>query len=285
MRMSKPKFGAEVVKATGTNKVNTLPNKRPVSTSFNGNITPEDYYDPQAPEYNLDQYTMGGLLEELKKNLNHGPSWFIFLRNRHNQKIRIEGARIELLKSTIEQAIITNQSLINYKAEIFLSKQKLKDIIDSYYIETERNAVLKGIEFESKKVLTAKEAQKAINEIEAEKIANLKARAEINQMEAKTRQELMRADLMNKAIDNIDKFPPSLQTYIYRAIFNPGDKQEDDILLQDEVRDILKKEKEAAAKKADADARFRDEEVRAQRAKADNDELKFQRAKNKPRDI
>jgi hypothetical protein len=73
-------------------------------------------------------------------------------------------------------------------------------------------------------------------------------------MEAKTRQEKTKARLMQKAVGNIDKLPPSLQTYIFRAVFNPGDKQEDDILLQDEVREYLKTERQAGANKATAEA-------------------------------
>lgn len=81
-----------------------------------------------------------------------------------------------------------------------------------------------------------------------------KKQAEVNLLNAKTSAEWAKADLMRKAVDNFDTLPQSLQVYVMRAVFNPGDKQEDDILLQEQVREYLKMEKESAAKKSEYEA-------------------------------
>jgi hypothetical protein len=237
--------------------------KQPLSTDFVARQNKDDM--PNVPTFDLTQLNLLQLSEQLKESLNKKSSWFIFLRNRENKKLQIQRDKIGNLVNLIESLRTSNQSLINYQAELFLSKAVLENLINGFHVKAQMEAELLAKKHLNELHALDHQIKLQNEELESKKIENLKQMAEVRHMEAKTSAELAKADLMKRAVANIDKFPPSLQTYIYRAVFNPGDKQEDDILLQDEVRDYLKVEKEATAE-------LKRQEARKMKSQADLEE-------------
>jgi hypothetical protein len=219
--------------------------KLPITTDFVARQDKDDM--PNIPTFDLSQLNLLQLSDNLKDSLNKKSSMFIFLRNRENKKLQIQKDKIGDLINLIESLRLANQSLLNYQADLFLSKAVLENLIKGFHVKAQREAELLAKQHLNELTKVDDEIKGRSVQHESLEISNLKARAEISQINAKTSAELAKADLMKQAVANIDKFPPSLQTYIYRAVFNPQDKQEDDILLQDEVREYVKTEREAKA--------------------------------------
>lgn len=219
---------------------------------------------PIMPTLDL-SLNIGELKSQLISNLNQRSSCFIFLRRRENTKIELQREKVNHLIGLIDDMVKVNRSVINYQAELFLSQAVFENIIKGFYVEAQRQAELKLFEHLNALSKIKDESAERKLKLDALNIANLKSMAEVNQMEARTEQEKIKADLMREAVNNISKLPPSLQTYIYRAVFNPNDKQEDDILLQDEIREYVKTEREAQAE-------LKKQEARRAKAQADLDE-------------
>lgn len=213
-----------------------------------------------GPIFDLTELNLLELSRQLKETLNAKPSGFIFFKQRHNRKLQLETEKLSHIINIIDKVRTINQSANQLKAELFLSQSVIENIINGFYLEAERQAELKASQHINELVRIEDEMEGRRTDLDKREIANLKDRAEVDLLHAKTQAEKMKALLMQKAVDNFDNLPQSLQVYVIRAVFNPGDKQEDDILLQEQVREYLKMEKEASAKKADYEAeRMKDE--------------------------
>ena len=168
-------------------------------------------------------------------------------------------AKSKILIKEINADLINNaaEKLLNYAFKDKIRKYQNEEAIHNYGL------ALATLPIENQKTI-----------IEGIKMDNLLKLSNANILNSKNEAEKAKALLMNKAVENFDALPQSLQVYVMRAVFNPGDKQEDDILLQEQVREYLKMEKEATAKKADYEAERMKDENEFRRWKAEQTKKK-----------
>lgn len=181
--------------------------------------------------------------------------------------------RLEVLKHETEKQLNLLKHLLEEKKHRFeIDKFDLE--WGKYSLEREKHIK------ESSLNLLKHELEK--NKTEAEMMREfLKVKADINKIYIESSQEDIKAGLMQKAVNNFDDLPQALQVYVMRSVFNPKDNQDNDILLQDELRQYLKQEKESLSEKARADAEYRKEEARQQAVKTKHEEWKHQKARGR----
>lgn len=218
-----------------------------------------DNYDASLniPTFDLMRLNMLELSRQLEATLNKKPSFFIFLRERHNEKLRIEREKITIILDLIRGLRLTQQELSEYQADIFLSPTTLEAIISNRLADAKRDMEMKATihDDELSKIKDSNRARKI--QLEAAEIANLRARAEINHMHAQTQAEQAKADLIKYVVENIDlkNMPQILQTFVIQSIINPGGSSSfGDLELQTELREFVKKEADAKARLLNAQA-------------------------------
>jgi len=215
---------------------------------------------PAIPSFNLDQLNLVELCGQLRDSLNQPRPTFIFTSERRNRKLELERDRVRTVLEILETTRSINSSLAQARAEILLSRAVSESIIKDYFtarilkdeIQKETHAVT---------VDTLKDQREAIKDgaksrqlqLEAAEISNLRSRAEINQMEAHTKEAHAKADLVKYVVENIDlkNMPQILQSFVIQSIINPhGQGNITDLELQGELKQYIKQEREAQAGKA-----------------------------------
>ena len=256
-----------------------------VSTSDKQNSNGSDSTDSSLniPTFDLMRLNMLELSRQLEATLNKKPSFFIFLRERHNQKLRIEGEKISLILGLINGLRLTQQELTQYQADTFLSQTTLEYVINNRLDDAKREMEMKAKihDDEKSKIDDAKAARQI--QLEAAKIANLKAQAEVNLMHAQTQSEKAKADLIKFVVENIDlkNMPPILQTFVIQSIINPhGNGSVGDLELQTELREFVKREADAKARILNAQAKQGESQADIGRATA-NDTIRKMNARKR----
>jgi hypothetical protein len=130
----------------------------------------------------------------------------------------------------------------------------LSSMIDDTLTDIERDKLLNDLQFEAQVNSHLYSNEQLKIQVISAFTDVLSKKAEVNLLNARIEAEKGKASLISKAVNNFDSLPQSLQVYVVRAVFNPNDTQTDDILLQEEIREYLKMEKEAVAKKSQAEA-------------------------------
>jgi len=206
---------------------------------------------PDMPTFDLDQLNLVELSKQLKDSLNQPKPFFIFTSRRRNEKLQLEKERVEIILDVIGRIRDVNMSLANARAEILLSKSVTESIINNYFSEEVLKEELKKAEHQNLVSKHFDEMKAREIQLEAGNLANLKAKAEINLMEAKTEAEQAWATLVRSAVNNIDfkNMPPTLQYSIIQAIATKGAAATNPI-LEEEINKFIKQQREAEAGKA-----------------------------------
>ena len=98
---------------------------------------------PPIPTFNLSELNLLELSRELRASLSSPSSTFIFFRKRENRKLELQREKVNHILGIIDDLRKTNQNLINYQAETFLSQEVLAAVIDNNRIEVKRLVELK----------------------------------------------------------------------------------------------------------------------------------------------
>lgn len=211
-----------------------------------------------APVFNLDELNVVELCNQLKNELNdRSEPWFLFTSARRNQKLSLKRERIEILQRTVESMISVNASLAKARADMLLSQAVTESIINNHFIEQALLDELRQREHVDKLQSVDDTARERLVRLESIEIANLQARAEINALEAKTKGEHAKADLIRNVVDsiNLKDLPQILQTYVITSVINPsGNATVGDLELQSELREFVTKEAAAKARLLNAQA-------------------------------
>jgi len=240
---------------------------------------------PGIPTFDLDQLNLVELCGQLKDSLNEPKPFFIFSSKRRNKKLELERDRVRTIIETIESFRDVNVSLAKARAEILLSQAISESIIKDYFterilrdeIQKETHAVTVD-SLKDQRVAIKDGAQARKLQLEAVEISNLKARAEINAMEAKTKAEHAKADLIKYIVENIDlkDMPQILQTFVVQSIINPhGGGTIPDLELQNELKEFVKREAAAKARQVEAEAKAKESQADISRATADKTIIDF----------
>lgn len=165
----------------------------------------------------------------------------------------------------VEKPKISDRTIINpkYATPEQLEEAKNKDnarlAYDVHKVSSQKHFDDSLLAYQRTQELAAKDHVNSLDMVDDQiikrRLETLNLKAQVDTANAKSEQEQARAGLMIKARDNFDKLPQALQVYVMRAVYNPQDMQEHDILLDDQLREFLKSEKESMAEKAKADAR------------------------------
>jgi hypothetical protein len=212
---------------------------------------------PSVPCLPLEQITAFQLVKDLSKMLDKpAPRTWLgkFLSVR---RLELDNERIGQISDYIERVRVINQSITNMQAELFLQPAVLQRIIDGDAIGAERLAELQFAEHRNAVAKHEDEMKARQIQLEAGSLANLKTRAEINAMEAKTKAEHAKADLIKYVVENIDlkNMPQILQTFVVQSIINPqGGGNIPDLELQNELKEFVKREASAKARITEASA-------------------------------
>jgi hypothetical protein len=214
---------------------------------------------PDIPTFDLDQLNLIELSRQLKDNLDQPEPFFMFTSRRRNEKLRLGKERLEIILETIERVRSVNQSLANARAEILLSKAITESLINNYFNEAILTAELRKAEHNNSVSKHYDEMRARDIQLEAGNLANLKSKAEINLLEAHTKEAHAKADLVKYVVENIDlkNMPPLLQSFVVQSIINPhGQGNVTDMELQGELKQYIKQEKQAAAEKQTQEVRL-----------------------------
>jgi hypothetical protein len=259
---------------------------------YNGNPYPiQSINVPSVPSFDLDQLNLVELCGQLKESLNEPKPLFIFSSKRRNKKLELEKDRVRTILETIESVRDVNVSLSKARAEILLSQAVSESIIKDYFTERIlRDEIQK--ETHTVTVDSLKDQREAIKDsaqarklqLEAAEISNLRARAEISALEAKTKAEHAKADLIKYVVDNIDlkDMPQILQTFVVQSIINPHcGGTIPDLDLQNELKEFVKRQAAAKARTDEAEATKKESEAVVSKTTSDKVVLDFEEIKKR----
>jgi hypothetical protein len=217
---------------------------------------------------------------ELIKDINRKRPLTLTGQERLINKIRNQNVRIEL---TIDQIGLHNtmiQEAAKLEATMRHAPQK---------IEHELEMMLLDEKFEKEKKITL--FMEEIHEIDSRskfrdidikikdaehdryimetKLSELERKAKINMILAQTDQEKVRASLMEAALElfRTGELSEKLQAYLIICVFNPGEQSFVDLGADEELQDILKKEKKYDANKKKWEAKSTKEDFKHKKDK------------------
>jgi hypothetical protein len=267
---------------------------------------------PDLPVFDITTVNLVELGRQLKSTLAAKRPGWIFLKKRGNEKAILDEEHMRALLAQIEDLRDMNSALLNLNAEVYLTQERMARIIQRYreqenFVDAEgrrlsemaekrhqvelaalddaaveRALRLKAMELENQLKMAQIEQLRAAVERE-----NQLARARIEgeqagteRIETATREIDARAEFIKKALEAIDiaELPPTLQTYITSAIFNPHGSQFQDFDLQEQLKEFIVKKEKAQADRASAEAQIKKEEKRSVKAQADIDSATAKKA-------
>lgn len=237
--------------------------------------------DKNIPTFDLTKLNLLQLCQELEKNLQKPSSSFIWLRNRQNEKLRLERNKIDLILNSIRDLTLTQKELMQFQSETFLSNETLSAIIAN-----KREVIKEQLELTKKKLLIEHaqydddllkiDDDKKIRQqkVRAAELANLRTQGEINQLEASTTESKARADFIMFILNNIDveklqKMPDTLWTYLISSIANPHGTQYQDFDIQQQLKPFLLKDADAKSRQSLAIASQTEHQTRVVEKTAD----------------
>lgn len=227
---------------------------------------------PNIPTFDLMRLNMLELSRQLEESLNKKTSRFIFLKKRQNEQLRVDIEKASILLELINSLRLTQQQLIEYQADTFLSQATLESVIEGRKQQAEMalKLVVKQHENEISKLSDEMAARQL--QLEEKKISNLKSQAEVNLLNAKTEAEKAKAELISEVIKNLNlkDMPQVLQTFVIQSIINPGGVGTvGQLELEGELKEFVKKEADARARILLAQAKQTESQADIGRATAD----------------
>lgn len=152
----------------------------------------------------LDKVSLEQLLSNLKTNLDKKPSWFIFMRHRENEKIRIESEKVELLYQQMNSLRKTGREFLELKADAIFSSELLRLLVEDRRLEFINQMELKIKQHEGEIHKLDIDKRRRENEILVLELERAKLRAEIDLLNAKTDQEKEIANLLKAMVVQVN---------------------------------------------------------------------------------
>jgi len=216
-----------------------------------------DDKQPDIPTFNLSGLNLLELSNELKNSLNNSSSSFIWIRKRENEKLKLQKEKIQIILDSIRNLTLTQKELINFQAETFLSNEMLSAIIANNRLAIKEQLELnkkqylishKNLDDELLKIDHSKKAREIL--LEAGELDNLRKKAEIDLLNAKTAEAQTKADLFVYVLKNLDfkNMPNDLQSYIITSLANPQSNQYQEFSMQERLKKYVEIEADAKAR-------------------------------------
>jgi hypothetical protein len=237
---------------------------------------------------NLDRINMQKIAEGVINAIEECQSTSLPGKFFDKMHLKSNNERLELINNLIRKARDANNQITNFKAELFLSEQTLEKMLfyTPQIAEAEFKLKLAQLDTQIMSHKTAQfQAQLNYDNLAAD---ILKKKAEVKMLEAesafryaqtdaekaKNQRLLEEAKLISFVVNNLNikDMPQSLQSYVISSIVNPRGDQFQDFDMHEQLKEFVKQEASAKAKKADADAEYRTEEARARRVQTNLEE-------------
>lgn len=160
--------------------------------------------------FDLTEFSIQQLLTNLQKGIKEKPSWFIFMRTREHEKIKLNTEQIRLLVDQLGQLRIAHAASMRMKADVILIKETIQHLVDLDRLKFQ-HAIAEELEGHKTKVHEQKYQRKTKDLVVKKKLAQVKNK------EAKTK--------INESISELIKnTPPDKIAEVLRPFFEK-DKQ------------------------------------------------------------
>lgn len=207
------------------------------------------------------------LLLNLKNNINKKPSWAIFLRVRENVKIQLTNDKIELLIEQINKIRRMGREFLELKADAICSEELLKLLAEDKITEYKLGVELKLEGYRSEIHTLKVTREKEDLEILGIKLEQAYRKAEINLLEAKTKEQIQNARFVETMVDQIRKMSDGAKLSLWHDFMNKNKNlinslPEQDFDMNEFFKDyrkqifneeVIQKKAESKTKKAEAD--------------------------------
>lgn len=169
--------------------------------------------------------------------------------------------RIDRIINYVEQLNQLNSSVTNLNHQLRVTPLVLQSLISGTEQEIKRKTELQMAEHKDTLAAIEDRDKDRKADVEAKEVANLKVKAEIEMMAAQTTEKKLRADLFALAVANFNSLPDILKFRLTALLLNSDAEEDEKILFAEEFKDFMRMEKEAAARKSQAEARDKEEEL------------------------
>lgn len=228
--------------------------------------------------------SLAKLAQDLDVAINKKTPRFIWLKERQNNKIRLDNEYLVLLKEKIGYLRSLSEEFLQFHAEAVFSQEHLNNLLLDRRLSAKRYFEDQELQFLIQKLSLEQQAI-AIRKAEKELDINLdKSKAEIEQIRADNAIKLAQADKLNsdslkiaaeaKLIDaqaealreksiiaklaigeiKFSDLPKSHQTYIFVNYLNTDATKLNDFDIQEKLKDIVIQQAKAEADKKEAEA-------------------------------
>lgn len=260
MENDKPGFVAKTIKLSDESKNNNFIAKSARKDIFDSTSAQKDNL-PTKPIVNLDDlhYSILQMYRDVKANISGGNA--IIFKGWHNKRLELDLKRQRLLIEQIDNLGIAAETLANTEAKLFMSVEMRESLIAGMEngIQVAAKLAIAKLGQAETAIKKAEDEKQAIDDgAEARKLAldsskmqmqmfELKTRAEVNLMEARTQEAKAKARLIEEVVNNLnfENLPPTLQTYIISSVFNPMGNQFQDFEMQEQLKQYVKRSVEA----------------------------------------
>jgi hypothetical protein len=227
-------------------------------------------------EYSVIQNTVGNLFSELKNTMNTDTPFFIFNIKRRNEKIRLNNEAQVMMYNQIQNLRAISNELLNLKADDIYGPKLLKFLVEKKLLEAEQ--YFEEVKAAHKLSITKKEVDtdltvsliehdtinkqskiKTNESIEADnkiKIAQAaKINAETEKIKSSTKESETKIAIIEKLLNEADfNHLTTQQTFLLHTFLGADPTQFSEFQIREELKDIIKQEKQAEADKKSAEA-------------------------------
>ena len=223
---------------------------------------------PAKKEIDLSTIDLQSLVVDLQRVLTSPTP--IFFKGWGNKRLELDARRVDMMNMYIQSVIATGQSFIRLKADAVISYDKIKLLAEKELnglrqqaAESEFGLKLLDKKYENELTKLTTGTDIMILEVEEKKANIRRLNAEAKQEEEKaaamkvnTKEARVRVALLEVATGEIkfSELPKSYQTYILITFLNADASKLSDFEIREELKEIVKQEKQAEANKKEADA-------------------------------
>ncbi len=210
----------------------------------------------QSTELDLTSINMGEALKTLSKAINR-PFPIVF-KSWGNRRMQLDIERVYLINDLITATHNAGKSFLELQADVIFSDELLNAMVykkrEDFKMVLEKEladhkSYIRHKELDiAEREMSYKEREMSLNEREhALKMRELHVEAEQALMNAKTKEQEERANLLKEAIELIKQMPPVLQVPTITSIFGNASDNFTDSIFDEKIREfIAKKHKEEA---------------------------------------
>jgi hypothetical protein len=220
-------------------------------------------------EYRVIQNTVGNLLSEIKNTMNTDTPFFIFNVKRRNEKIRLNNEAQVMMYNQIQNLRAISYELLNLEADKIYGPKLLKFLVEKRLLEAEQ--YFEEVKAAHKLSITTKDVDtdlkiSLIEHDKLEKQGKLKSNegidadnaikmANARKIESEARASEKKIDIIEKLLAEADfNNLTTHQTFLLHTFLGADPSQFSRYELEEELKGIVKQEKQAEANRKDAEA-------------------------------